>query len=126
VGQGGSGGIGVEPARASPERDVDQDGHLDQRADDTDEGLTAGDGRRRPHGEHTEDYHRLYLKLAGGSQDPQNDAYWNASSKIDARIDAATPPPGPHAHRGPDRLRVGIHDQPQHVANTPASGTAAT
>jgi len=43
------------------------------------------------HGEHTEDYHRLYLKLAGGSQDPQDDAYWNASSKIEARIDAATP-----------------------------------
>jgi len=42
------------------------------------------------HGEHTEDYHRLYLKLVRGSQD-QDDAYWNASSKIEARISAATP-----------------------------------
>ncbi len=40
------------------------------------------------HGEHTEDYHRLFCSLTGASEDKQ---YWNASSTIAARAHAATP-----------------------------------
>ncbi len=40
------------------------------------------------HGEHTEDYHRLFCSLTGTSEDKQ---YWNASSTIAARAHAAAP-----------------------------------
>ena len=39
------------------------------------------------HGEHTEDHHRLYLTLTGG----QEEQYWTASSKVTARVEAASP-----------------------------------
>ncbi len=49
------------------------------------------------HGEHTEEYHRLYTALTGGSD---HDPDWTANSTIAARTCARSHrPPGPHARR---------------------------